>query len=59
MQQIKDTDANHRRAVGTACTGLDHSRLRLNVTEGLVAPVVVLSHDRTGYLAKTMMILLK
>lgn len=55
---MKDRDVNHRGQIA-ACEGLDPSRLRLNTTTGLVAPVVVLSHDRPGYLGKTLVTLLK
>jgi hypothetical protein len=57
--QVKDRDVNHRGQVGAACEGLDQTRLRLNTTSSLIAPVVVLSHDRPGYLGKTLMTLLK
>lgn len=57
--QVTDKDVNHRGQVGAACEGLNRTRLQLNTTGDLVAPVVVLSHDRPGYLAKTLMTLLK
>jgi hypothetical protein len=57
--QVKDRDVNHRAQVGAACEGLDPTRLKLNTTTGLIAPVVVLSHDRPGYLGRTLMTLLK
>lgn len=56
---MKDRDVNHRAQAGAACEGLDPTRLKLNTTTGLIAPVVVLSHDRPGYLGRTLMTLLK
>lgn len=57
--QVNDHDINHRGQVGVACRGLDSTRLKLNTSSSLVAPVVVLSHDRPEYLGKTLMTLLK
>lgn len=57
--QVDDHDINHRGQVGVACRGLDSTRLKLNTSSSLVAPVVVLSHDRPEYLGKTLMTLLK
>lgn len=59
LVQVKDRDVNHRGQVGAACQELDQTRLKLNTNSSLIAPVVVLSHDRPEYLGKTLMTLLK
>lgn len=58
--QVRDTDVQHVAKLGSACDGLNSSAansLRLNVTNSLVAPVVILAHARAHYLAKTVLTL--
>jgi hypothetical protein len=58
--QVRDTDVQHVAKLGSACDNLNSSAangLRLNVTDSLVAPVVILAHARAHYLAKTVLTL--
>jgi hypothetical protein len=43
----------------SVCDKRGAAGLTLNITSGLIAPLVIVGHNRPGYLAKTMMILMK
>lgn len=58
--QVRDTDVQHVAKLGAACDNLNSSApnsLRLNLSDSLVAPVVILAHSRAHYLAKTFLTL--
>jgi hypothetical protein len=58
--QVRDADVQHVAQLGSACERLNSSTangLHLNVTDSLVAPVVILAHARAHYLAKTVLTL--
>lgn len=58
--QVRDTDVQHVAKLGSACDGLNSSAansFRFNVTDSLIAPVVILAHARAHYLAKTVLTL--
>jgi hypothetical protein len=58
--QVKDIDVQHVAQVGSACAGYNSSAphaLHLEITDTLVAPVVILAHARAHYLAKAVLTL--
>lgn len=57
--RVEDAELHHIATHDNVCDKRGAAGLTVNVTEGLVAPLVVVGHNRPGYLAKTMMILLK
>jgi hypothetical protein len=58
--QIRDEDLQHVGTAGDhACNPGTAPGIKLNVTKKLVAPVVVLAHNRPKYLAKTLLQLLR
>lgn len=57
---VRDRDLNHVGLAGSACTSNSSDVAGLRVDKaGLVAPVVVVSYNRPGYLARTMVTLLR
>lgn len=56
---VDDSELHHIVTATSVCDKRGASGLSLNVTDELVAPLVIVGHNRPGYLAKTMMVLMK
>lgn len=57
--RVDDKELHHIVTANSVCDKQGASGLALNVTEDLIAPLVIVGHNRPGYLAKTMMVLMK
>lgn len=57
--QVADAELHHIATHGNVCDKQAAAGLSLNVTPNLVAPLVIMAHNRPGYLAKSLVSLLK
>lgn len=59
IARVQDSELHHVTTHGNVCDKHEAAGLSLNVTEHLVAPLVIMGHNRPGYLAKSVVSLLK
>jgi uncharacterized membrane-anchored protein YhcB (DUF1043 family) len=57
--RVEESELQHIATHTSICDKQGASGLQLNITDELIAPVVVVGYNRPGYMAKTMMTLLK
>jgi hypothetical protein len=57
--QLPDHKVHHIGQARAACDRRSAAGIKLHVTDKLVAPVVIVAHNRVHYLAKCLMTLLK
>lgn len=57
--RVEDKELHHIVTASSVCDKRGASGLTLNVTDEMVAPLVIVGHNRPGYMAKAMMVVMK